>query len=69
VTVEVVEDRALTGELEALERLSSTQEEPPGVVSFESQTIDHIDFALTLSSILQTPKVLAKGLDMVAQVG
>jgi hypothetical protein len=69
VVVEVVEDRALTGKLEVLERLSSTREEPPGVVLFESQTIDHIDFALTLSTILQTPKVLAEGSDTVAQAG
>jgi hypothetical protein len=68
VVVEVVEDRALTGELEVLKHVSSTREKPSGVVSFESQTIDHIDFALTLSSILQTPKVLAEGLDTVAQV-
>ncbi len=69
MVVEVVEDRALTGELEVLKRMRSTREEPPDVVSFKSQTIDHIDFALTLSSILQTPKVLAKGSDTVTQVG
>ena len=69
MAIEVVEDRALTGELEILKRLRSTREEPPGVVSFQLQTIDHIDFALTLSSILQTPKVLAKGSDTVTQVG
>jgi hypothetical protein len=69
VVVEVVEGRAFTGELEVLERLRSFREVPSGVVSFELQTIDHIDFALTLSSILQTPKVLAKGSETVAQAG
>jgi hypothetical protein len=61
-----VKDRAFTGESEVLERLGSSLKEPPGVVPFQSQAVDHIDLAFLLSSILETPKVLAKRSDTVA---